>query len=107
MSAFITGSRAYGEPKPGSDIDLAILISSEQETLLFSMLEPIERQAESNTGGGSYRFGRLNLLCFQDELTFAAWKAGTEELINQRPVSRELAVEVIERHKREAKEVKQ
>lgn len=93
MNAFVTGSHAYGTPRPDSDIDLAV-------SLTPSELWDLARQADSRSGScdkvDSLMFGRLNLICLS-EPHFAAWKAATEELVARRTVSREEAIEAIER----------
>jgi len=87
VNAFITGSHAYGAPRSNSDVDLVVLVDADTQCLL---------QRES--GDGPIRFGRLNLIAVTSERLFAAWKLGTEQLIEERnwtgqPISRERAVE--------------
>lgn len=98
MSAFITGSHAYGEPRPDSDIDLVIEASDD----LLDELRDIV--------GDEYGSGSLRLLCVEEDTgqridlilvrgpAFAAWRAATEELSQSAPVSRDEAVLVIRDH---------
>ena len=83
MDAFLTGSRAYGTPKPESDIDLVVYMSEE-------LLELLEAFADSNEGSGkenkktppkgSLRFGQLNLICLTDINEHTIWKSVTNKL---------------------------
>lgn len=91
MRAFLTGSRRYGTPREDSDIDVVLLCedkSTAQGDWLAAMLWKL-----SDQGKGSCRYGRLNLLTFTNEDNFNKWKAVTENLETQRPVSREQAIE--------------
>lgn len=98
MNAFLTGSQAYGTPRPDSDIDLAVLLNAETLT----MLGKLSGQFRGDTSrcpyhsGMSLRFGNLNLLCFDDKVEFQAWKDATTRLIARMPVTREQAVQEID-----------
>lgn len=86
-TAFITGSRVYGESTPESDIDLVILCDTETRDLLWR-----ETEGESNPHHKEVmqiRFGKLNIIaCWTDE-QFAAWKLGTERLKQDKEASGE------------------
>lgn len=82
MKAFLTGSRAYGTPKPDSDIDLVVLVDPEAAELLWAL---------SDTKG-QCRFGKINLITFSNQDNFARWEAVTKELITRKPVTRDDAV---------------
>ncbi len=90
MNSFITGSHAYGTPRPNSDIDLVVLVSKQDSELLWN---------SKNEDSKSPRFGpKLNLLIFvvEDEgavLRFEKWRDVTLELMARAPVTREEAVE--------------
>ena len=92
LQSFLTGSRAFGEPREDSDIDLVIHGDSD---LLSSLL------LNSETGELPLRFGKLNLIVLSSD-AFEAWKKGTEELVTEyhlgNPSSRDEAVKVIKRH---------
>ena len=107
MNAIITGSRAYGNPRPDSDIDLVVLMSPDDYMNLmgFAIMEKNvdsnikDSETEYGIGANSavLRFGQLNLLVTVDPLQFEVWRRGTEQLKQYRtqmnkPVSRELAV---------------
>ena len=83
--SFITGSRAYGTPMADSDIDLVVRVTSEEFTALNQL-------ADSGLGE-SLRFGRLNLILCTEDDKYAAWWRGTRDLVAEKPVSREVAIE--------------
>ena len=89
MNSFITGSHAYGIPKPDSDLDLVVLVSSKEATLLWQ---------QKDEGSKSPRYNKLNLIIFETEKEgdvdrYVLWKQINDELIARKPVSREEAVE--------------
>jgi hypothetical protein len=97
QKSFLTGSRAYGTPRPDSDIDLAILLDDDGPVPAFGKL------AEYSDGDGVdpdygdmrsdfLRFGNLNLICFFDDEVFGAWRRATDDLQNMRPATREQAI---------------
>ena len=91
MSAFLTGSRAYGTPQPDSDIDLCVLVSREDLEVLKRVAGATDTQEYWNTDA-ALRFGSLNLLAFADAPQYEAWKRGTAELKEKRPVTRSAAI---------------
>lgn len=93
MNAFITGSHAYGTPRPDSDIDLAVMLSDDAVQRLREKADALPGSADKFN---SLRFGMLNLICLSDR-KFAAWKDATEALIARRPVTREEAIDEIDR----------
>lgn len=88
--AFITGSRAYGTPRPDSDIDLVVF------TDFDSMLSVCNRGEENSRilsgSDGKANYGMLNLILVTSETQYDLWLKGTEELklraVNDRPVTR-------------------
>lgn len=101
FEGFLTGSHAYGQPRQGfsdawsnSDVDLAICVDDETFQTLKANADP------TGPGSGererSLRFGSLNVICLTPE-EFAAWREANDELVAQRPVTRDKAVRVIER----------
>jgi len=100
MQAFLTGSQVYGNPTDKSDIDLVVLLSDEDRTLLHNLVGDSEekvpaRQDYNGYGVGSLnlQFGRLNLIVAENEMEWLAWRAGTTTLLSQAPVTRDKAVE--------------
>jgi predicted nucleotidyltransferase len=86
MKPFVTGSRAYGEPKHDSDIDLVVRMDG----LVLSQLKKFTDQE------GILRFGRLNIIPAVSDKAYQVWKEGTEELMDRsyvKPVTRDEAVE--------------
>lgn len=87
MNAFITGSYAYGEPRPDSDLDLVVLCES-----------PTANTLRESGGGVPTRYGMLNLIVCEDEDQFERWKRGTETLMERsytekRTIGRDEAVQ--------------
>ena len=107
MHSFITGSRAYGTPRPDSDIDLVVLVSPDD---LAKLVELSDKQSDFGHPGGEHyedgcflRFGPLNLICVTDQTHFETWKKGTDELIAKKPVTRDEAIETLKRYRQAAK----
>jgi hypothetical protein len=69
--AFITGSRAYGNPGPGSDLDLVVLMTPAAEDQLRRVL---------GCEKGAIRAGALNLVVTNDPDEYALWQVGTLQL---------------------------
>jgi len=96
MEAFLTGSRAYGTPREDSDIDLVVLMSPADSRTLCDHVQgdDMAERGEYDSGGHSFalRFGNLNLIVTTGWRHYACWRAGTEELVKRRPVTREEAV---------------
>jgi hypothetical protein len=122
--AVLTGSRAYGHPRPDSDIDLVILVDEPALAALEATQDRVDDEAgtltrkhyvtqdyglsyEGRGRSASLRFGRLNLIATTNPDLYAAWKEGTEELVSRaatekRPVERPEAVAAIKAYLEEA-----
>lgn len=91
MKSFITGSRAYGTPRPDSDTDLVCLVDDNTAYQLAYL---------SDQGKSPIRFGSLNLILVFSEKEFFAWQGATEELVNRKncgeKITREEAIKVID-----------
>lgn len=83
MISFISGSYAYGVPHKDSDIDLVMLVESEDVNLLWE---------HSDKEFSTCRYGKLNLVTFTNKDRFEKWKEVTDKLKNIRPVTREFAI---------------
>lgn len=97
LRPFITGSYAYGTPTKESDVDLVILLDPYTAGALASIISFSEK--DDNYGhsiGTRYNltFGKLNLIVCTHPLDFFVWKRCTEQLIKEKPVTRDRAVEV-------------
>lgn len=96
--AFVTGSRAYGTPRPDSDIDLVCLLD-EGDRIVFEADvngdagDGTEQELYESAGVIALRFGKLNLLLCLDEDAYRTWEQGTRELRARKPVTRDEAVE--------------
>lgn len=103
MKAFVTGSHAYGTPRPDSDIDLVVLVSPEDMARLVKM-DPDSTADRYGVMASSYlRFGKLNLLAVDNMTDYLVWLHGTLELIARKPVTRDEAVAVFKRRQQEAR----
>ena len=101
--AFATGSRVYGTPTETSDLDLVIRVSDSATVALIaaladsSTLAPNDGQRPASAVGlpnASFRFGKLNIIIAHTDRQYADWKEGTAKLMEEKPVTRERAVEV-------------
>ena len=92
MYSFITGSWAYGEPRPDSDIDLVIMCGTLEADILRSASED----------DASVRYGNLNLIVCDTEEEWNLWKKGTEMLAARRPVKRKEAIQLFSQLREEA-----
>lgn len=84
LRAFITGSYAYGSPRPDSDIDLVVLASAEVIQLLeiFTGSEAPASAAADPSVSASVRFEALNLILV-GKPQFLAWQAATQRLVRR------------------------
>ena len=82
---FLTGSRAFGKPQSESDWDFAVYMPTYRAGLLRYI---------SDLPGGPCYFGNVNFIIETDFERFNKWRDITNQLIQQRPVTREKAVEV-------------
>lgn len=109
--AFITGSHAYGTPRPDSDVDFVVLTTHDDANMLASLQDDedttlAEQEAKNKAasdcdieaylaGETNLRFRRLNLICCYDRVEFEVWKQATFDLIAMKPVTREFAKDYI------------
>lgn len=106
MTAFLTGSRVYGKPKPDSDIDLVIRCDEATLKALTKLADEVDKRSWGERKPGScdgtdivsksLRFGSLNLVICTDDKRFAAFQLGTHVLKSRSPKpSRDEAVELL------------
>lgn len=95
MHSFITGSYAYGTPTKDSNIDLVVLVTSDDLKCLMNYAKCDEGYNEQTTG--NFKFGNLNLIACSEINNFLTWMKGTEELIKRKPVTREEAVKLFKK----------
>jgi hypothetical protein len=81
MKPFCTGSQVYGTPTVESDLDLVVVVSPEDFTLL----------AQFDPGGPALVYGGA-----VSEAQAPAWAEATAELAAQKPVTREQAIALID-----------
>lgn len=98
MTAFLTGSHAYGDPNEGSDIDVVILVDGELLRVLREFTESTEILQDGNK---QLRFGRLNIIAAESDTEFATWRVGTSacklrKTADKSPVERCKAKELID-----------
>lgn len=99
FKAVLTGSHAYGLPGKDSNVDLIVFVSkAELEKLMPHATHDTNNDgSNAGEGGESLRFGKLNLLCFTNETVYSAWREATRKLAEIAPVTREVAVDLIDK----------
>jgi hypothetical protein len=111
LMSFVTGSRKYGTPKPDSDVDLIVFVSKADLEILAALADPetLEDRSAPAFQASDYdpmskplRFGKLNLICVTDPAQYDAWRAGTERLSREQPVTREAAVALLSKLRKDA-----
>lgn len=75
MIAFITGSRAYGEPTAKSDVDLVIRTDDATAAILRGLSDPVLQNSKDKQL--VIRFGKLNIVVCTTDEQFAVWRIGT------------------------------
>ena len=104
--ALLTGSRAYGRPPPGSDIDVVVLLGEDDLLRIIDAMGEagVDPRYVGEPGATTpIRFGVLNLLCVTDEEDYRVWEEGTAALIERGPVERPEAVAEFARRRAELK----
>ena len=86
MTAFLTGSHAYGKPRPNSDTDLVILVDDSDLEKLIDAADKVRdrRVGEYGEDSASLYFGNLNLICVTSFSDFDLWEKGTLDLKRQK-----------------------
>lgn len=92
--AIVTGSRAYGHPKPESDLDLVVQLAGGD---IVRVVEALGLEIPKDQEGTCYptlqfKSGRLNLIMETDPERFEVWRKGTRTLKAMAPVTRDQAV---------------
>lgn len=109
----LTGSRAYGVPRPDSDIDLVVFIGKVEMSVLRQTItreeEVVARQNHARVGhcesdlaleqcSDTLQFGRMNLILVTCPWDYLSWFVGTTFLKERKeggfPASRDYAIEV-------------
>lgn len=88
MNAFLTGSRVYGIPSDDSDVDLVVLLSTDDKAKLREVHGP-----------GPIKFGNLNLILCDKQEQFDCWEKSRYDCLKQSditgaPLTREMAVRI-------------
>lgn len=93
LKPFLTGSYVYGYPTPKSDIDIVVYLKESEILKLMNLgeLDRVEDENYRDCCSKSIKFGKLNLICVNDEETYEIWKLGTEKLKEKSPVPRDFA----------------
>jgi len=100
-SAFFTGSRVYGVPRPDSGLDLVVWCGTEREWAneLFDAIRQPQTPEDHHPNYReqnmqSYRQGNLNIINCNSPTEWYIWKEGTERCRRQAPISRDRAIEI-------------
>jgi hypothetical protein len=116
--AFVTGSQAYGMPRPvtrweknPSDLDLVVMVSRSDLKTILDFYEatgvgPPGSWEPGRTGEpaqASLRFGMLNLIVCTREEDYEMWQTGTAALKDKKPVTRDFAVAMFDKIKQKMK----
>lgn len=91
---FLTDSHAYGTPRPDSDVDVCIYLDcSNSSDALVDFEQRFGGLKQLNNEGTRFSAycGRLNFIVFTDPDLYDLWLKVTNELIAQKPVTREVA----------------
>jgi len=91
ISAFLTGSRAYGTPREDSDYDIVVLVTDPDTLMALTDLRDPGDPVMPDSYRRSIKEGRLNLITCQTRREFDLWVRGTNELRAMAPVTREFA----------------
>jgi len=94
--AFLTGSHAYGKPKPSSDVDLVVMLEGPAAVVLVKLLRTEADAGSDPPGSMSLKFGKLNLIVPNSLESLQVWRRGTAELSARKPVTRIVAVDHFE-----------
>jgi predicted nucleotidyltransferase len=107
--AFVTGSRAYGTPRPDSDVDIVVMMTETDLHLLRSLSDSSESINDPCSDGdnlemsqGSFKFGKMNIIAVTKPHDYLAWKQGTDDLKKLAPVHRDYAIEHLRKMKMKA-----
>lgn len=92
MNSFLTGSRVYGTPHEGSDVDLVVRMTYDDICKLAGVAGVQLDVSDGGQKSVSLKFGKLNLIATYDDSVFATWRMGTDDLRGQSPVTRSDAV---------------
>ncbi len=85
---FITGSQAYGRPRPDSDTDICLFTYQHELAYIYGAYPCAVYGSTKRLCLGSY-----DLILFDDTRCFEAWRSATDYLIERSPVDKQTAVE--------------
>lgn len=89
---FVTGSRAYGVPRPDSDVDICCLGSP--GTLLF--LHECQLLKQDYADAATLRLPGYDVLIFKSIDDLHGWKRVNDYLVSKAPVTKQTAIEAFE-----------
>lgn len=94
---YLTGSRAYGTPRPDSDFDWIYFPTAKDQRAHGEMEKAADSHCEIRGNrtalSHTFRFGPVNLLVAHWWSQWSAWVETTRSLVARKPVTREEAVE--------------
>ena len=79
--AFVTGSQAYGRPRPDSDIDIVLWVEPETRKKLFALSEQQRKEGKIPAAGNSCYLTNVNLVLIDSPDQFDMWEQTTKELV--------------------------
>jgi hypothetical protein len=97
--AFLIGSRAYGNPKVDSDVDLVVYMSPDDAKTL---LENADMSIRHDELYHSCRYGNLNIMVCVDDAYYDTWVKGNKVLRLCKPVTRDVAIATFEHCRKHA-----
>jgi hypothetical protein len=87
LKPFLTGSRAYGVPRPESDWDVVCILGADQ----IAALEASFEVRWVGSGRAIAWIGPVNVIICCDREDYFRWQDVTDDLVRRAPVSREVA----------------
>lgn len=87
----LTGSRAYGTPRPDSDIDIVICIDTDNSYHVALLQALADKQDPDKPG---LHVDDVNFIIAMTDEIMKQWVDGTDALLSEAPVSRDRACKV-------------
>lgn len=99
VTHFFTGSRVYGTPRRGSDLDLVLLVDEGEVAELLAVTQDTFHDSSNYPGKTSkpFQFGQMNVIACYTREVYDAWREARDRCVALkatagRPISRDEAV---------------